>query len=298
MKKILFTDLYGTLINSNKSMTNKIYNSQEKEFNIICNYLNQFLQDGNYIVIVTSPGGHGNFGKVFNKTISEINRRIEKQLQSHITYYMQGNGKISEYDNITKKYINGKTYFIGNHNFYGIHVNEKVEAITEFLSNIKMPYQLYAIGDSHLDIEMLLKIQKFGGKSAIIDHNFYIEDQESLNKIIQNELQAEFHFEFNEIMKKFTLEQHKNGSFYNDEQIIEYLARKEKRKQELYNLFLDNKIDLENLRKNYFRFIIYKNYIEQFKCNRRFNQQDYENIMNMSYYPTFANYYIKTLKKR
>lgn len=58
MKKVLFTDLVDTLINSDNDST--------KEIDIVSRYLNEFLSTGNYVAIVTSPNGHGSIGYIFN----------------------------------------------------------------------------------------------------------------------------------------------------------------------------------------------------------------------------------------
>ncbi len=58
MKKVLFTDLVDTLINSNNEWT--------KEVEMVSRYLNEFLSKGNYVAVVTSPNGHGSIGYIFN----------------------------------------------------------------------------------------------------------------------------------------------------------------------------------------------------------------------------------------
>lgn len=164
MKKVLFTDLFGTLISPNLSMSEKYYGSIDKEFSFICRYINDFLSKDNYMAIVTEPSGHGDFGKIFNNQLAKFNSYIADELRSRIVYYLQGNGRISQYDHIRKENINGKICYIGEHLFKGIAIDKKEEAVTDFLINVQPPYQIYGIGDSAKDIPMLLKVEEMGGK--------------------------------------------------------------------------------------------------------------------------------------
>ncbi len=98
LKKVLFTDLFGTLISLDSYNAKNLYGNYEKEFEIVSRYMNEFLREDNYIAIVTEPGGHCNFGKVFNDQIASLNSYIKEEFRSNLAYYLQGNGTISKED--------------------------------------------------------------------------------------------------------------------------------------------------------------------------------------------------------
>lgn len=307
MKKILFTDLFGTLINASMLDSKKYYNSVEKEYSIVSRYMNEFLNEGNYIAIVTEPGGHGNFGRIFNNRIAYLNSFIDEDLRSHLAYYMQGNGSISPEDHINKKMINGKMCYIGEHPFVGIAVNKKEEAITDFLQTVPLPYQIYGIGDSMKDTPMLLKIQELGGKISLIDMSLYsYQGNFTTDDIIENELTVEFHFRLRELYKNQSFEERMQGIM--SEQEMALLMKRERRKKELYQLLNEGKLDLNELMKNYSKFIVCENYeIENENPNSGEHPffEDYpisekviKSMMNIPCYPSFTEYYTKVLRKR
>lgn len=306
MKKVLFTDLFGTLIHEGTLTSIKLYNSVEKEYSIVSRYMNEFLNEGNYIAIVTEPGGHGNFGRIFNNQIANLNSFIDENLRSNLAYYMQGSGAISPEDHINKKMINGKLCYIGEHPFKGIAINKKEEAITDFLRTIPLPYQIYGIGDSAKDIPMLLKVQESGGKSSLIDEYSY-QRHFTTDKIIQNELDAEFLFKLREVMRKQPFEERIIQGIISEQEMA-LLIRREERKQELYQLLNEGKLDLEELRQNYGKFIECQNY-QMENENREAGEhpfyEDYpiseeviQRVMSIPCYPSFTEYYTKVLKKR
>ena len=129
MKKILFTDLVDTLINSDNAMA--------KEIDTVARYLNEFLSAGNYVAVVTSPNGHGSIGYIFNDMLIPLHESIDKSFSDRIVYYLQGNGRIYSDDNVIKKNTHGKTYYLGNNGVYGIGVSKKEEAIDDFLQDKK-----------------------------------------------------------------------------------------------------------------------------------------------------------------
>lgn len=306
LKKVLFTDLFGTLISLDSDDARKLYGGYEKEFAIVSRYMNEFLREDNYIAIVTEPGGHGNFGRVFNNQIANLNSYIDDNLRSHLAYYLQGNGTISEEDHIRKEMVNGKLCYIGKHPFTGIAVNKKEEAVIDFLKMIPMPYQIYGIGDSAKDIPMLLKIQELYGNSSFMDTRLYSYQSDFKPKdIIAHEVEAEFHYELIEILKKRSFEEIKVGIRSKAE--LELLIKKDKRKQELYQLLNEGNLDLEELMKNYSKYIECKGYeIENentdlehpFYEDYPYSKEVIQRVMGMPCYPTFAKYYTKVLKRK
>ena len=193
MKKVLFTDLVDTLINSNNEWT--------KEVEMVSRYLNEFLSKGNYVAVVTSPNGHGSIGYIFNDMLIPLHQSVDKSFRDRLVYYLQGNGRIYDDDNVIKKNTHGKIYYLGNNGVYGIGVSKKEEAIDDFLQVQKEPFSMYAIGDSDRDIPMLLRVQELGGFSSFIGNS--IDYEVSIKDIIDEQLFVEFHFLLqDEISKK------------------------------------------------------------------------------------------------
>ncbi len=303
MKKILFTDLCGTLISRNLSEAKKYYGSQEKELSIISRYINEFLSEDNELVIVTSPGGHGYFGSIFNDRLAKLDAYIRNELDSHVAYYLQGNGKINPDDNITKKVLNGKVYYSGKHPFEGIGIDKKEEAIDDFLQNVKPPYQIYGIGDTEQDIPMLLRIEELGGISSIIDTTLYHRPT-TTDEIIKNELDLEFDFDLYNMIKNKKLIDPNSGTYTEEARAL--LEKKERRKYELYTSLYKGELDLDELNKNYSKYIELSNYRTAQDSSFSRNNQFYENyplsedivqsVMNMPCYSSFGEYYTKVLK--
>lgn len=75
----------------------------DREFSFICHYINDFLRQGNYIAIVTEPGGHGNFGPIFNNQLAKLNSYIANDLLSSVVYYLQGMVKLVQKTILVKK---------------------------------------------------------------------------------------------------------------------------------------------------------------------------------------------------
>ena len=302
MMKILFADLYDTLIIQGYARSEQIYNSREKEIKIVTNYINEFLMAGNYVVIVTNPGAHDSFEKTFNYTMTLINNHILQYLRSQILFYVQGEC-VNIPDDIIQKNINNKIHFFGKQGLSAIHVNKKEDAITDFLNNIKMPYQLFAIGDSARDIPMLLKLQELGGQSSFIDTHFYSQDV-TTDTVIENELYTEFHFEYQKIIRNMSIEEQIKGT--NEQANLLHQKRCE-RKQELYRILYEGKLELEKLSKRYHNFIECVNYQilndnsfskgDMFYQNYPFNESIVKSVVDMQLYPSFEDYYIKVLRK-
>lgn len=102
MKKLLFTDLLGTLICRYTSDSIHYYNSLEKEIYFVSRYINSFLKEGNDIVIITEPGAHNGIDTIFNKILIKLNSYIDQDFYSHIFYYLVGKIKIRDDSDIKK----------------------------------------------------------------------------------------------------------------------------------------------------------------------------------------------------
>ena len=294
MKKVLFTDLVDTLINSNNEWT--------KEVEMVSRYLNEFLSKGNYVAVVTSPNGHGSIGYIFNDMLIPLHQSVDKSFRDRLVYYLQGNGRIYEDDNVIKKNTHGKTYYLGNNGVYGIGVSKKEEAIDDFLQAKKEPFSMYAIGDNDRDIPMLLRTQELGGFSSFIGNS--IDEEVSIKDIIDEQLFVEFHFPLqDEISKK------KGSEDYNkltEEEMTIFIKREERRK-ELYQLFNEGKLDIDKIKKDYYKIYELSNY-QNFSCklwpndydyyeNYPFNKDMIDKILSMGCFNSFEDYYVKVLKR-
>lgn len=307
MKKVLFADLFGTLISPNLSISEKYFDNINREFSFVCQYINAFLNEGNYLVVVTEPGGHGNFGRIFNQQLAKFNSYIVDDLRSRVTYYLQGNGKIDSQDHISREYINGKICYIGDHPFVGIAVDKKEEAIIDFLQNIQLPYQVYGIGDSAKDIPMLLKILDLGGKSSVIDSYLYRyaywDGERTTDEIIKNQIFIEFWLRLEQMNKNRYLEGREDAPY--SEQEIWLFEEKEKRKYELYQLLYEGNLNLDELNRNYSKHLVCSEYEmlntwpykDKFYENYPFGEEVVDRVMSMPCYSSFSEYYTKVLKK-
>lgn len=294
MKKILFTDLVDTLINSDNAMA--------KEIEIVSKYLNEFLSDDNYVVVVTSPNGHGSIGYIFNNVLIPLHESIDKSFRDRLVYYLQGNGRIYDDDNVIKKNTHGKTYYLGNNGVYGIGVSKKEETVDAFLQDKKETFSMYAIGDSDRDIPMLLRVQELGGFSSFIDNS--IDDDVSIKDIIDEQLFVEFHFPLQDVInKKKGLEDNKKLT---EEEMTIFLKREERRK-ELYQLYNEGKLDIDRIKKDYYKIYELSNY-QTFSCklwrndydyyeNYPFNKDMIDKILSMGCFSSFEDYYVKVLKR-
>ena len=294
MKKILFTDLVDTLINSDNAMA--------KEIDTVSIYLNEFLSAGNYVAVVTSPNGHGSIGYIFNDMLIPLHESIDKTFRDRLVYYLQGNGRIYDDDNVIKKNTHGKTYYLGNNGVYGIGVSKKEETVDAFLQDKKETFSMYAIGDSDRDIPMLLRVQELGGFSSFIDNS--IDDDVSIKDIIDEQLFVEFHFPLQDVInKKKGLEDNKKLT---EEEMTIFLKREERRK-ELYQLYNEGKLDIDKIKKDYYKIYELSNY-QTFSCklwrndydyyeNYPFNKDMIDKILSIGCFSSFEDYYVKVLKR-
>ena len=292
MKKVLFTDLVDTLINSNNEWT--------KEVEMVSRYLNEFLSKGNYVAVVTSPNGHGSIGYIFNDMLIPLHQSVDKSFRDRLVYYLQGNGRIYDDDNVIKKNTHGKIYYLGNNGVYGIGVSKKEEAIDDFLQVQKEPFSMYAIGDSDRDIPMLLRVQELGGFSSFIGNS--IDEEVSIKDIIDEQLFVEFHFPLQDVInKKKSIEDYNKLT---EEEMTIFIKREERRK-ELYQLFNEGKLDIDKIKKDYYKIYELSNY-QNFSCklwpndyyeNYPFNKDMIDKILSMGCFNSFEDYYVKVLKR-
>ena len=203
---------------------------------------------------------------------------------------------------LLRKILTVKTYYLGNNGVYGIGISKKEEAIDDFLQDKKESFSMYAIGDSDRDIPMLLRVQELGGFSSFIGNS--IDDEVSIKDIIDEQLFVEFHFQLQEeINKKKGLE---NNKKLTEEEMTIFLKREERRK-ELYQLYSEGKLDIDRIKKDYYKIYELSNY-QTFSCKLWRNDYDYyenypfnndmiDKILSMGCFNSFEDYYVKVLKR-
>ena len=179
---------------------------------------------------------------------------------------------------------------------------KKEEAIDDFLQAKKEPFSMYAIGDNDRDIPMLLRTQELGGFSSFIGNS--IDEEVSIKDIIDEQLFVEFHFSLQHVVnKKKGIEDYKKLT---EEEMTIFLKREERRK-ELYQLFNEGKLDIDKIKKDYYKIYELSNY-QTFSCKLWHNDYDYyenypfnkdmiDKILSMGCFNSFEDYYVKVLKR-
>lgn len=94
---------------------------------------------------------------------------------------------------------------------------------------------------------------------------------------------------------------------YSEEEIL-LLEDREKRKYDLYQLLYKGKLDLDELNRNYSNHFMLSEYrmLNDFPFSRRnkfyenypFSEEVVKNVMNMSCYCSFNEYYTRVLKRK
>lgn len=115
MKKILFADLYGTLISENHSTSKRTYDVIDRELFFISHYINDFLRQSNYLIItVSEPISFDDFWSLketFNIELAKLYYFIEEDLCSHLIYYLTGLERIHLIEKMPMEYKDGKIYY-------------------------------------------------------------------------------------------------------------------------------------------------------------------------------------------
>lgn len=322
LKKILFADLYGTLISENHSTSKKTYDVIDRELFFISHYINEFLRQGNYLIIAVSEpieidhSGFWTLKETFNIELTKLYSFIEENLRSHLIYYLTGLERIHLIENMPMEYKNGKVYYTNLDSVSAFHIDKKENIIKDFSNLTKQPYQIYGIGDDCYDIPMLLEILKYGGKSSIIGSSLYNSEyfgrKEYISQIINKQLKIEFKLEREKICSKIESSENFIASdyinlYFHNEEIKALNQRETKRKEELYQLLYEGKLDIDEIHRNYNKFSMCLDYQFHYEsplkrqCNGMFqnypfNEEIVDSIMNMPCYYSFSEYYTKVLK--
>ena len=201
MTKILIADLFGTLIPISILSADYLYGKETKRKNWDNNWtdsdyywellddifvhlgrdLTPFLEEGNYLKIVSSLDGH----EPIDFTLDTIIPRLYKNLnnyKSQIDLFLNFE-KCKEFDpkkfkkTLEQYQENGLTYYKYNNDFVFRIIQNK----SDIWDGIKERYdiekdKIYCIGDSEKDLSMLVKCIGLGGTSCLIKNNLWTND--------------------------------------------------------------------------------------------------------------------------
>lgn len=209
MAKVLVSDLYGTLVpiviqemeyfySSGQRMRtrNEVWSDskyceelKDRVFLHLANHLEQYLNDGNYLYLVTASDSHDGSGFLFDDVIRRFCRYTEKY-RDRVSVFLSGvlgcdweEKDLSTVARIEEK--DGVMFADNGEGTRAILLDRKDEVFDFILKRHNLcTDQLFAIGDSIYDLPMLFRCIDLGGKSSIIDQNLYREyksSQEILN---------------------------------------------------------------------------------------------------------------------
>lgn len=317
MKKILVTDLMGTLIPSDYLIANYLYgdgtcdgyyndlknNSEiesknwDKAFIHTGKFLKEFLQKGNQVHIVTSIEGHTTLKEMYEILIKRI-YDFWYQSSYDLRIYLKSDNLENLLEEIRNwSIIRRGTTFLEVLTPVGqkiLFLNKKEEVFNHFQINGAL---LYAIGDTYKDLDMLLKAQSFGGKTDFINQNLSFFDL-SLKEIITKILGKEER----QIIIKILLERFPNFYQLDFKQQHELFCQIQKevitpdfiydRRISLYKNAFNGEIDMDRELKEICIYDILDLYSLLYKKNISANLYSSFDI-----YPTFSSYYERVLKR-
>ena len=235
MMTILFTDILGTLISESEMFS--VYDKKySKEFELSKRNLEAFFSAGNILVLVTATD-HTDVNAVF----ADLYKNCFAQYQRQIYNYVFDNHFTAEQP--SKIENNGISYTL---------VPSKRAAVDLFFSEKpilrSMATRLLALGDSNMDIGMLLKVLDLGGKSAIICNHLYQDATLTSAEIIDKIVEAELFAERQEACRKYRSE-HQNLQPLS---VIEAFSRRRNaRIEELHQRLRAQEINLDTLRRQW-----------------------------------------------
>lgn len=161
---VLFSDLYGTLLDENSE--NASWEDCKQNFKKISPFLNSFLNKNNFLAIITSANHLGI--QCCLEIIQEYLEYINQENRKNIFWF------ISEKDWMNCGVGFGDSVYLDE---MGITVNlivnkvESVDIVLEKLKDYKIK-DIGAIGDGFKEFDLLTKIHDLGGVTGIIGGSF------------------------------------------------------------------------------------------------------------------------------
>ena len=87
MNKLLFTDLYGTLISPSLDISEYYFEPFDKEISLLCRCFNAFFSQGHFICIVTEASGHDSCDFIISNILLKIHCTISPVFRKNIFYF-------------------------------------------------------------------------------------------------------------------------------------------------------------------------------------------------------------------
>lgn len=195
MNKILVSDLYGTLISDDedkKFWTKDGYFDGEKNTIKLINDLSDFLNGENYLYIVSGGNNHDGADFTYEEIIKNIYKFINEKNKDKIYVFFQGEETIIDNQLKKMKKVSDGNYlkFLDdNTSLYYVSEKEKVYDFILDRHDISK-YELFSIGDSENDVNMLNRCVELGGVSTIINEtlNYYEKNSNNIKRAISKKV--------------------------------------------------------------------------------------------------------------
>lgn len=206
---LLFTDIDGTLIDGMNDETGEVITTFEQELEKkkkLSKLLNLILE-GNNIIIVVSSTHHGDIRRKL-KNLDEV---IDDKNKKKVLYFISDRSRgVEEFKTLDKCVYEGIEITL---------VDNKCEAVNKVLDEFKKANieigRIYGMGDSIVDIDMLLKIKELGGMSGLVADEYEIchgtteydipslVNHENIKEVANNIAKTEFRFERYNLIGKY-----------------------------------------------------------------------------------------------
>lgn len=317
MKKILVSDLIGTLVPVDSESLNYLYGDGEsldidnakdeknldKAFQKLAMQINPFLASGNELNIVTCIDSHMTPEFLLQAFIQRIYQNLRSN-QDGVHFYFQTQEmeyvikRLNKYGSITEE--NNGVKLKTSDNFEVTFLSDKKE-VFDYLKVLGP--MLYTTGDSHSDLGMLTRSLSLGGHADFINYGLY-KEAPSFEDILTSILSREDRI----LVERIALERYPNFFLLSKEERDSILFQIQSevitnnhvytQRLKLYDAAFAGQIDLnhENITNAVYHIIDLYNLIN----GRSFPKKDIipsSICYHMGMYPTFADYYQRVLKK-
>ena len=265
MKKILVSDLSGTLISNDEKELFWKENGRfdgERTVKKLIDELELFLNDDNYLYIVSKVDSHEGADFIYDNIIKYLYKLLEADNKEQVKTLFVSHDEVNK-SNLKNIFpitnVNGRNVFVDMSNGAQITFVDKKTDVYDILKQDDMleDNSLFAIGDNSNDVDMLEKCIELGGKSSFIE-DYSMLDEEKLISVFIN---YKTHFkEYKELKKLIDNGQITNvderlsfslGSYYKEEY--------RKIKQELAS----TNINIEEIEKKSIVYEIINDYIRE-----------------------------------
>lgn len=296
MKKVLVTDLFGTLIPDDRKSELLYYYGNGNELEVTdVSFLNKvfekglislkrFLKDGNEVYLVTDISTHDKPSVILSMIINRFFSNLE-EYKENIHIFLSGSLNLYKEDlksvSIQK---DSDCYIFNDFEFYRI---ENKEDVFDYVLKEHMLYQelLFVIGNSEKDMPMLVKGIELGGRSSLINNFLYrYDDDLDLDNLIISIVRRNNHISYLEL------------DSMNEEERLQYKIKMEQELGKMYVKLRSGLLDYDKLLKLCRIHDVLDNYnMYAMTCLPKKKQIGEEKIKQLTMYPTFIDYSRKNL---